>query len=63
MDVKKAIKDIEAMKKTHIDWAKYFEDNPKIEKKYTSTGEWDNAKEHRSIISKYDNVLKILNCK
>jgi hypothetical protein len=60
MDVKQAIIDIEHFNKTHIDWAEYFEKNPEKEKEYLETGEWSSAKEHREIVSKYGNVLKIL---
>ena len=60
-DIQVAIRDINMMRKTHIDWAEYFEANPNIEKRYIETGEWDTSKEHRNIITKYDNVLDILN--
>ena len=59
--IRKAIKDIKAMQKTHKHWAKYFEKHSAIEKEYIATGEWDTAKEHRKIIKQYENVLNILN--
>lgn len=59
-EIKQAIKDIKFFSKTHIDWAIYFEENPNIEKEHTATGEWDSAKQHRKIVTKYDNILKIL---
>uniref|UniRef100_A0A6M3IXS5 Uncharacterized protein n=1 Tax=viral metagenome TaxID=1070528 RepID=A0A6M3IXS5_9ZZZZ len=58
--IKIAINDIEKMRRTHIQWAEYFEKYPDIEKKYIETGEWDNAKEHRNLVKQYDNVLNIL---
>ena len=59
--IKEAISDVEYMKESHICWAEYFEENPEIEKKYVSTGDWDNAHTHREYVKKYDNILEILN--
>lgn len=57
MDIDYLIGEIERYKQSHIVWADYFEKNPEIEKEYTSTGEWDDAKEHRHIIAVYDEVI------
>jgi len=59
-NIQKAITDIEKMRKTHIQWAEYFEKHPDIERAYIGTGEWDSAKEHRNLVKQYDNVLNIL---
>jgi len=63
MDIKnvlKAIDDITKMRKTHIQWAEYFEKYPNIERKHIETGEWHSAKEHRDLVKQYDNVLNVL---
>jgi len=60
-NIQKAINDIDKMRKTHIQWAEYFEKYPDIEKKYIATNDWDNAEIHRDLIQQYDNVLNILN--
>jgi hypothetical protein len=60
MNIEQAIIDIKHFSQTHIDWAEYFEKNPNIESEYLKTGKWSSAIEHREIVSKYDNVLKIL---
>lgn len=60
MDIEQAIIDIKHFSQTHVDWAEHFEKNPEIEKEYLKTGEWSSAIQHREIVEKYDNVLKIL---
>ncbi len=60
-DVKESIDNINAMKKTHLNWAEYFEKNSDIEQKKVETGEWDTAEKHRDYVNQYDKVLKILN--
>ena len=59
-DIQGSIDNINAMKKTHLKWAEYFEANPNIEQEYIETGEWDTAEQHRNYINQYDKVLKIL---
>lgn len=59
-DVSKAIADMEMMRKTHVDWAEHFERHPEVEAQYVATGEWDDAKEHRRLVSMYDNVISCL---
>ena len=59
-DVRKSIKNVKAMRHSHVFWAEYFEANPDVEKEYVATGEWDNAKEHRNLIDQYDKILDIL---
>ena len=60
-DLQESIDDIVAMRRSHINWAKYFEANPDIEKEYIATGKWDSAKKHRDYVKKYDKVLIYLN--
>lgn len=48
------------MRKTHIQWAEYFEKHPDIEGAYIGTGEWDSAEKHRDLVQQYDNVLNVL---
>jgi len=62
-DIQKAIIDIEKMRKTHVQWAEYFEKYPDIEKEYIKTNEWDSAKIHRELVQQYNNVLNVLNQK
>lgn len=59
-DVLQSIADMEWMRKSHVDWAEYFEKHPDIEKEYVATGEWSSAAQHRDIIAKYDNVIQLL---
>ena len=59
-DIKQAIIDMEEDRKSHADWAKYFEQHPEIEAQYMKTGEWDDAKIHRKWVEKYDRVLLLL---
>lgn len=37
----------------HIAWADWFEANPEKEATYVATGEWDSAKDHRTIADNY----------
>jgi len=59
-NIQKAIDDIAKMRKTHIQWAEYFEKHPDIEGAYIGTGEWDSAEKHRDLVQQYDNVLNVL---
>lgn len=59
-DVKKAIADLRAMRRSHVYWFRYFKRNPKIEAKYVATGEWDSADEHQRIVARYDNAIACL---
>jgi hypothetical protein len=52
--------ELEFYRKTHLDWASYFEKNPDKEQSYVATGEWDNVAEHRRVARVYDRVLSIL---
>ena len=58
--IEKSRQDIKSFRKTHIDWAEYFEANPDIERVYIQYRHFDSAKEHRRIVECYDEVLKLL---
>lgn len=55
-----AVIDMEWMRKTHTDWAAYFERYPDLEAQYVASGDWDDAKEHRRIAAMYDNAIECL---
>ncbi len=57
---KQAISDLLWMRETHVQWAEYFEKHPKIEAQYVATRNWDDAKEHRRIVTMYDNAIACL---
>lgn len=59
-DVRKAIADLNMMRRTHVQWYRYFKRNPHIEATYTATGVWDNAAEHQRIVAMYDNAIACL---
>jgi len=59
-DVIQAINTLKNMSKTHKLWAKYFEFNPEIEKRYVDSGEWHDAKTHRDFVKKYNHIINVL---
>jgi hypothetical protein len=59
-EVRAAVADMAFYRRTHDDWARYFETHPEVAARYVATGEWDDAAEHRRICEKYDRVLRLL---
>ena len=59
-DIKQAIIDMEEARKSHADWAEYFEQHPEIEAQYMKAGEWDSALIPRKRVEKYNRVLLLL---
>jgi hypothetical protein len=59
-EIEQAIADIQEARKSHLNWAEYFEQYPEAETQYFETGEWDTAKTHRAWVEKYDRVIRLL---
>ena len=61
--VRRAISDLEFMRKTHVQWAEWMDANPDEAKKLIDTGNWDDSAEHRRIVAMYDNAIACLRAK
>lgn len=59
-DIARAIADLQFMRKTHVDWAEYYEANPDEEAKDVGTRRFDDAIEHRRLVACYDNAIACL---